>query len=649
MRNFLFDLCSIPIYILILWTCYARRITKDHAGRIFVTMNAVSLICAVLDVAMELVVNPVPIGNTAVFFGHLISYLYLFLRNSTLVFYLLLLFAVIRTGYRIRSPLIRCLLWTPNAVLIALLIQNLFTHTVFNVTREAGYTRGPLMVALYIIAGIYGLSAAGYSIVVKRYLPVEKWVALTSVNILTFIAVVFQFFQPYYMVEMFSSCIGSLMIMLLIMRPEERIDASVNIASWKAYQDELRSIVRSGQKVQIVVVRMGNADEIRSYIGEDKYNEFVMEVADEIEALYSRIRVRIDLYYERPGTFYLILEDMGVDVPALVPDFVDATTGRVKRYADQGVRFAPKFCVIRLPDDMNAFQDIINMGHRFYNLGEPDRVLFIAESLVGSRNYRIVSHIDAILNRIITEDTLEMHYQPIFDIREKRFRSAEALARVKDTEFGMIPPSVFIPAAENAGLMWPIGMRILEAVYRFIAGHDLAASGISCIEINLSVSQCLQRELPETIRGLQEKYGVSPGQVNFEVTETMFDNLSGVMDKNIRELAEMGYTFSLDDYGVGYSNIQRLKSLPLRIIKIDKSLVDDMFTEDGKVILENTVHMMQGIRKALVVEGVETKEAVDAIGQLSCDFIQGYYYSRPMPEEAFMEFVNRHNNGASGK
>ena len=649
MRNFLFDLCSIPIYILILWTCYARRITKDHAGRIFVTMNAVSLICAVLDVAMELVVNPVPIGNTAVFFGHLISYLYLFLRNSTLVFYLLLLFAVIRTGYRIRSPLIRCLLWTPNAVLIALLIQNLFTHTVFNVTREAGYTRGPLMVALYIIAGIYGLSAAGYSIVVKRYLPVEKWVALTSVNILTFIAVVFQFFQPYYMVEMFSSCIGSLMIMLLIMRPEERIDASVNIASWKAYQDELRSIVRSGQKVQIVVVRMGNADEIRSYIGEDKYNEFVMEVADEIEALYSRIRVRIDLYYERPGTFYLILEDMGVDVPALVPDFVDATTERVKRYADQGVRFAPKFCVIRLPDDMNAFQDIINMGHRFYNLGEPDRVLFIAESLVGSRNYRIVSHIDAILNRIITEDTLEMHYQPIFDIREKRFRSAEALARVKDTEFGMIPPSVFIPAAENAGLMWPIGMRILEAVYRFIAGHDLAASGISCIEINLSVSQCLQRELPETIRGLQEKYGVSPGQVNFEVTETMFDNLSGVMDKNIRELAEMGYTFSLDDYGVGYSNIQRLKSLPLRIIKIDKSLVDDMFTEDGKVILENTVRMMQGIRKALVVEGVETKEAVDAIGQLSCDFIQGYYYSRPMPEEAFMEFVNRHNNGASGK
>ena len=643
MRNYLFDLCSIPIYMLILWTCYARKISKDHASRVFIMMNAVSLLCAVLDAAMEFAVNPVPISNAAVFWGSLTNYLYLFFRNATLVLYLLFVFAITRTEFRIRSPQMRCLLWAPNGVLVVLLLQNLFTHNVFNITTAQGYTRGPLMIALYIIAAIYGLNAAGYSIAVRQYLPAGKWAALISVFVLTVIAVIVQMIEPHYLVEMFSTSIGSLMIMLLVMRPEEAIDASVNISSWKAYQDDLRNIVRSGQRVQIVVVPMGNASEIRSYIGENKFNDFVMEVADEIEGLYNRLHVKISLYFERPGTFYLILDDMGVDVPALVPDFVDATTERVKKYADQGVRFDPKFCVIHVPDDMNTLEDIINMGHRFKRLGAHDQILFVASELVDSRDYRIISHIDGILNRIITENTLEMFYQPIFDIRENRFRSAEALARIRDTEYGMISPAVFIPAAESAGLMWPIGEIILDTVYRFISQHDPKSLGLSYIEINLSVAQCLQRELPETIRRLQDKYGVSPEQVNFEVTETMFDNLSGVMDKNLRELAGMGYTFSLDDYGVGYSNIQRLKSLPLSIIKIDKSLVDDMFTEDGKVIIENTVHMMKGIHKKLVIEGVETKEAVEAFGSLDCDYIQGYYYSRPLSAGDFVRFMQARN------
>lgn len=128
------------------------------------------------------------------------------------------------------------------------------------------------------------------------------------------------------------------------------------------------------------------------------------------------------------------------------------------------------------------------------------------------------------------------------------------------------------------------------------------------------------------------------------MTETLFGNLNTVMDKNIRELVDMGYSFSLDDYGVGYSNIRRLRTLPLQIIKIDKSLVDDMFTEDGKAIISNTVHMMQEIHKKLVVEGVETEEAAAVCDDLPCNYIQGFYYSRPLPAEAFVEFVRQHNN-----
>ena len=392
-----------------------------------------------------------------------------------------------------------------------------------------------------------------------------------------------------------------------------------------------------------MVVNQTNASEARGYLGEDRFDEYVREITDEIEKLYKNSDIHISLYFERPGTFYLIVEDLDVNVPGLVPQFLASTRERVRGYADRGVRFTPKFCVIRCPEDANTFEDIINLGHRFPQLGTHEQEIFIASEIVSAPNYGIISHMEEILNRAVTEKGITMYYQPIFNVKAHRFSSAEALARLFDREYGMISPALFIPAAEKAGLILKVGDIVLESVFRFISENDIEALGLDYIEINLSVAQCLQADLPAFVHRLQDKYKVRPDQVNFEITETMFDNLSGVMDRNLSALADMGYTFSLDDYGVGYSNIQRLRTLPLRIIKIDKSMVDDMFSEEGEVIIQNTVRMMQGIHKELVVEGVETREAIDACRELSCDYIQGFYYSRPLPAEDFVSFMKSHN------
>lgn len=648
MRNVYFDICSIPLYVLILWTCYFRRITKDHASRVFIRMNVVSLVCAVLDIAMEFVVNPLPLSGGRVALGTAISFSYLLLRNATLVLYLIYVYAATRTEYRIRSPRARFMIWAPNAVVVALLLINFVRPLVFSVTAEEGYARGPLMPLVYAIAALYGIVGGWYCLRSKKYLPAGKWIALISVYVLTFIAVFVQLFAPVLLVEMFSTALGLLMIMLLVMRPEESIDASVGIASWKSYQTDLQNILRTGQPVQIAVVQVLNADEIRSYIGEDDYAAFIRSAADGFEEVLGGEKIDVTMYYERPGAFYLILEDMGVDVPALVPRMVKAAREKMGAYAGKGIRFDPRFCVIRCPEDLKEYQDIVNLGHRLSKLGVQGQEVFLASELIGSKDYAVTNHMDEILHRAITEGTLVMYYQPIYNMREEKFRSAEALARIDDPKYGLISPGLFIPAAESAGLILPMGDIILELVFRFISEHDLARLGLSFIEINLSVAQCLQADLVATVKALQDKYGVSPSQVNFEVTETIFDNLSTTMDKNLRELASLGYSFSLDDYGVGYSNIQRLRTLPLDIIKIDKSMVDDMFTEDGEVIIKNTVRMMKGIHKELIVEGVETKEAIEAVNALSCDFIQGFYYSKPLPEAQFLRFIEQ-NNGIAAR
>ena len=646
MKNIYFDLCAIPLYILILFTCRIREMTRGRANRLFLFVNGVSLACAILDIWMEFTVNPLPLSPDAIALGTGISFAYKYLRNSSIVMYFIYIFTATRTEYRLLTLRSRLFLWLPYGVLVGMLLQNLFTHNVYVITAEGGYARGPLIWLVYAIAFLYVIVGTVYCLYCRRYLVTSKWIALISVYALTLVSVVVQMLNPQLMVELFASALGVLMVLLLIMRPEETIDGTVVVQGWKAYQRMLDYILKSNQHVQIVVVKMMNAEEIRSYIGDKAFHEYVMEVASEIDKLYAELHTHIDLYFERPGSFYLIIEDAKLDVASLVPRFVASTTHRVKRFAEQGVHFEPAFCIIRCPQDLKDYQEILNVGHLFTRLGAPNQTVYDAAELVHQRDYGVINHMQEILNRAITGKSLEMVYQPIYDIHAGRFRSAEALARIRDPQFGMVSPALFIPEAEKTGLIIPLGNHILESVYRFISGLDMRALGLDYVEINLSVAQCLQQDLPATVARLQDRYGVQPSQVNFEITETMFDNLSEVMDRNLRELVSMGYSFSLDDYGIGYSNIHRLSKLPLEIIKIDKSLVDEMFTEDGQVIIRNTVRMMQDIRKELVIEGVETREEMEALAALSCDFIQGYYYSKPLPPEEFVRFLQTRNRAA---
>lgn len=645
MRNIYFDLCSIPIYLLILGTFYLRKMNSGRGARVFLMMNYMSLLCAVTDVWMEFAVNPLPLSPAAVVLGSLISYTYLVVRNATLVVYLIFIFCITHTEHRIRPPWVRLLLWLPNTVTVCLLAANIVTHSVFQVTAQGGYARGPLMLALYITALLYGVAGTIYCVYCKRYLATGKWVALLSVYVFTFIAVFLQFFIPSLLVEMFSTAIGLLMIMLLVMRPEESVDSSVGVQSWLAYQNDLRNISLSNQHVQLVVTRVDNAIELRSYLGEDQYNRFISRIAGEIKRLNKRASPHTELYFEHPGTLYMILDDIHFDVKATVNEYLNAVHASVQDYAEMGVRFEPRICLIRYPEDLDNVRDVLNLGHKFIQLINPDQTFCQAADIVHSRSFAIVNNMEDILNRAITEGKLEMYYQPIYSLKQKRFFSAEALARINDSQYGIISPSSFIPAAENLGLILPLGEAVLESVFRFIATHDLEKLGLSYVEINLSVAQCMQRDLPDTVFALQQKYGISPRQVNFEITETLFDGISDVMESNLRALSRMGYQFSLDDYGIGYSNIQRLSRLPLNIIKIDKSLVDEMFSQNGQVIIQNTVRMIQGIHKELVIEGVETKEETKVLIDLSCDFIQGFYYSKPLPEQAFIDFLQGQRAG----
>ena len=132
-----------------------------------------------------------------------------------------------------------------------------------------------------------------------------------------------------------------------------------------------------------------------------------------------------------------------------------------------------------------------------------------------------------------------------------------------------------------------------------------------------------------------------PERINLEITETAAGYAQNSMMENMDKLSGAGIAFSLDDYGIGYSNIKRVVSLPLKMIKLDKAFVDEKENPKMWVVLQNTIKMIREMEMQIVVEGVETEELVQQFTDMDCDYIQGYYYSKPIPKLEFIEFIRR--------
>ena len=638
-----FDICSIPLFLMILFVCFSRKMTKGSANQLFILTVLLSLFSAVADLGMEITSNMAPMPESVRMICSISTYAYLTIRNANNVVLLLFLLALTRTTFLLRKKWVQITLCLPYICILVMLVQNIFTHNAFSVTAEEGYTRGPLMLAFYGIALFYGLMGLAYCIYCRRFLPLNKWSSLLAIYILAHLAVLIQFFYPKLLLEMFFTALGEMLIMLTIMRPEERMDSEVGMLSWASYQADLRNIILSREHVQIAVIQLLSCRELRNFLGDHSFNEYISEIANGIRALRWKHPYRIELYYERPGTIYLIADNDEGDLENLGQRLLSEANDGIKSYIDKGARFESQICLIRCPGDLQNIDDIISLGHTFQKHGSRRQTVFHARDILNSQAFTIEAHIEEILNRAIKENHIVVYYQPIFDLRSGRFHSAEALARIIDPEYGLISPAIFIPAAETRGFIIPIGDMVLEQVFRFVSEHDLNDLGLSYIEINLSVAQCMETDLPEKIHMLQQKYDIDPSHINLEITETTFENINDIMVENIEKLVQKGYSFALDDYGIGYSNIQRINHLPLKLIKIDKSMLDEVSSANGQIILEHTIRMMQCIGKRLVAEGAETTHAIELLRSMGCDYIQGFYYSKPLPSSEFVDFLKRYN------
>ena len=233
----------------------------------------------------------------------------------------------------------------------------------------------------------------------------------------------------------------------------------------------------------------------------------------------------------------------------------------------------------------------------------------------------------------------EVYYQPTYNI-DGTLHGAEALLRMSDSELGKLYPDEFIPIAEYTGLIDDIDDFVLREVCTFIRSGKPKELGMECINVNLSVVQCMRQGFAKHIIDIVETEEVDKSFINFEITESVSATDYKLFSSVVKELKDAGFMFSMDDYGTGYSNINAIFSLNLDVIKIDKSILwNAEKNEAGEIVLENTVRMMKQMNKKILVEGVETEKQIEILKKMGVDYLQGFYFSKPIPKNELIEFL----------
>lgn len=244
----------------------------------------------------------------------------------------------------------------------------------------------------------------------------------------------------------------------------------------------------------------------------------------------------------------------------------------------------------------------------------------------------------------VKEDRVEVFFQPIYSTAQKKFAAAEALARIRRTDGSIIPPGLFIPIAEETGMIAKIGAIVFEKTCRFIKENDIARYGIEYIEVNLSVVQCEDEALAETYIEIMKKHDLAPRYINLEITESAAIVRKNILLDNMQSLIDYGVAFSLDDFGNGQSNLNYIVDMPVQIVKFDRDMTQAYFqTPRAQFVLQAATNMVHDMQLQVVAEGVETADQLAVLEALDIDYIQGYYFSKPIDEKAFLAFVRERN------
>lgn len=494
-----------------------------------------------------------------------------------------------------------------------------------NRSPDGYFTYGTSVFLVYIFAIIHILSIVAVIIICRKKISKRRRFAVGLWVTLWIAAAVVQYLNNRLLVVGFASAIGMLIIFIIMENPESYRDRRTGCFNSYALSEFSHRLFETKSKFGLLEIRLKGSES-----DDDDSTESALKKAVSFAASHKELFV-----FRNVNNIIIISRDSAL----------------LKKYGDELLDILDKKGQLnknRPSVFVEHGEDFIHMTELFQFLSfvnssftETTDRMYIADEKVINK-YRERPLIEQEITNALSENRVEVFLQPIFSNNKQKFTSAEALVRIRKTDGSLLPPDAFIPVAESSGQIVRLGERVFEKVCEFLKNTNAVELGIHYVEVNLSVVQCEMADLSDRLIAIIEKYGINANLINLEITESASVTSRAVLLKNMQKLIEYGFTFSLDDFGKGQSNLMYVVEMPVSIIKLDYDMSKAFFnTPKAKQVVRAVVSMAHGMNLKLVAEGIETKDEIDGMYNENIDYIQGYFYSKPLPMNEFLAFIEK--------
>ena len=387
----------------------------------------------------------------------------------------------------------------------------------------------------------------------------------------------------------------------------------------------------------LLILDIDNLHSINDSRGYNEGDALILGVSEVLKQFENH---GVQIFRYGDDEFALIINNF--DTEDSLANFIDCIyeSFQIKQISvSGGISFFPSNS--ELSEELIRFADMAlqygkKNGKNNFTYFEPDmQRLFIQKLTLQSK-----------MTTALLENSFSQYYQPQFDINTGKLRGFEALIRWTDAELGNIPPSIFIPIAEETGLIIPIGRWILRTAVKTLKTWQEKFHFDGVMSVNISPIQLLQDNFIEELDEIVRNEKIDPTLLEIEITEGVFIHKMEETVEKLKAIRERGIRVSLDDFGTGYSSLSYLQSLPLNTLKIDKSFINDITSADGVQanITSSIIKMVGKMGLETIAEGVEYPEQLDLLTHFKCNIVQGFLRGKPMPQKLCDDYLSGDDN-----
>ncbi|MBQ4426723.1 MAG: EAL domain-containing protein [Oscillospiraceae bacterium] len=519
-----------------------------------------------------------------------------------------------------------------------LVLSNPFTHLVFYIDESYVYHRGPMILFQYLCGLAYVLVGIYFIIKNKAAIPKNDFLTICIAIIVALVGIALQAAFANLYVELFFEAIAFLAMMLLLEDRTGEVDPITGSGSRSAFIRNVTKLLETDQSFSVIGIKLINLEFYSSlFSGQD------------IDLILKNVYGWLASVYPSDYIFHFRNEDFAIIVynrsEREVEEFANELLAKFNytwQSEDLTARLEAGVSVIRVPEDSDSVSEISQI------LSAPDSWFHNGQRICLSDDINLIKRdilIEKAIRLAVNERRLKVWYQPIWSAETGKIVAAEALVRLFDPVMGHISSEEFIPLAEKIGLISDIGTFVYEETCSFISRNNIETIGLDYIEVNISVYQFVEDGIVDKLERIRKTYGVRPDQLNLEITESVSSDEAPNLNSRMQEMNSLGYSFSLDDYGSGYSNLIRLINSKYKNVKIDKYILwNSEKNKDTSRLLDSLIKIIRSLGLNVIQEGVENEAQLSRVLNSGCNLIQGYYFCKPVPEDEFLNFVKTFNS-----